>query len=183
MSGEPSDAEAVAVDEREHPAAEIEITPRLIGLSMGAGLVGLLVMAPILAGVPAALGVFRVEPLVEFANIGSLFGLRPELIGPILGFNPDVVVGAILFGAGGVLFLPVQFLVVGSFLPPDSPRFARGGSFAMLWWSGFLFAFWPGGTALAMGVFFVVSLAAHLAYGMTLGYLIDRFAEIPQHEV
>jgi hypothetical protein len=51
------------------------------------------------------------------------------------------------------------------------------------YWFGFLFAFWPGGGAVTVGIFVVVSLASHWIYGLSLGYLLDRWAEIPQHEV
>lgn len=183
MAGEKTDGEAVGVARGTESPITVEITPRLIGLSMGAGLVGMVVMAPLLVGVPLALGIFRAEPLVEFANIGSFFGLSPSVVGPVFGYDPSLVVGALIFALGGILFLPVQFLVVASYLPPESPRFARGGTLALLWWGGFLFAFWPGGS-LTTGVFFVLfSGTAHLLYGLTLGYLVDHFAEIPQHEV
>lgn len=167
----------------ERPDAEIEITPRLILLSMVTGLVGLVLMVPLLVGVPVALGVFRPEPLAEFANIGSFFGLQADLLGPIFGYDPTIVLGALLYVLGGVLFLPVQFLVVGGFLPPESPRYARGATFAMLWWGGFLAAFWPGGSIVTIGLFLVVSIVSHLIYGFSLGYLLDRWAEIPQHRV
>lgn len=167
----------------ESPEAEIAITPRLILLSMLAGLIGVILMTPLLVGVPVALGVFRPEPLAEFANIGSFFGIQEGLLGPIFGYGPSIVLGALLYVFGGVLFLPVQFLVVGGFLPPESPRFARGGTFAMLWWGGFLAAFWPGGSIVTISLFLLVSIVSHLIYGLSLGYLLDRWAEIPQHKV
>lgn len=182
MSSESPETDAVPTEEIEIAAA-VEITARLVGSAMVAGLVGVVVMSPLLLGVPLALGVFKAGPIVEFATIGSFFGLQSELIGPLLGLNPNLVLGGLLFVLGGVIFLPVQFLVVGAFLPPERPRFARGGTYALLWWFGFLFAFWPSGGLLTVAVFLLVSVVSHLIYGVTLGYLIDRWGEIPQHEV
>jgi hypothetical protein len=56
-------------------------------------------------------------------------------------------------------------------------------SFGVIYWIGFLMAFWPGGGTLAVALFVMVSFLYHVFYGFTLGYLIDRWAEIPQHEV
>jgi hypothetical protein len=77
----------------------------------------------------------------------------------------------------------VIFLVVGSFLPPREPRYLRGVTFATFFWTGFAPAFWPGQGAVVVGLFLVVSLAAHCVYGATLGYVLDRTTGIPQHEV
>ena len=182
VSSDPSREETVH-GERVGAAATVSITAALLGRAMAAGLVGLVLMSPLLLGVPVVLGVFEAEPILEFATIGSFFGLRPDVIGPVLGLDPRLLLGGILFAIGGILFLPVQFVVVGAFLPPESPRFARGATFALLWWTGFLFAFWPGGGLTTVVVFLLVSVLAHLIYGFSLGYLIDRWTEIPQHEV
>jgi hypothetical protein len=183
MSSENPDAETIAMDEVEGPATENTLTLRSIALAIVSGQVGLIVMAPTLVGIPVVLDVFRAEPLVEFANIGSFFGITPSLVGPVLGFDPNLVVGGLIFALGGILFLPVQFLVVATFLPPESPRYARGGSFAMLWWGGFVFAFWPAGTIAINALFVVLSALSHILYGLTLGYLIHRLDGIPQHSV
>jgi MFS family permease len=166
-----------------HPSTTTELTPRLVGLSMGAGLVGTVVMVPTLVVVPVLLDVFQAKPLVEFANIGGFFGLTPAVLGPVMGYDPSLVIGAGMFALGGILFLPVQFLVVAAFLPPESPRALRGGTLAIIWWFGFVFAFWPGGGAAVVVPFVVLSIVSHLLYGLSLGYMIDRFGEIPQHRV
>ncbi|PSQ27073.1 cytochrome C oxidase subunit I [Halobacteriales archaeon QS_9_68_17] len=171
MSSEQSEAGSIPAEESAI-AEEIPITPRLIGTSMTGGLVGMVLMLPLLAGIPIVLDVFRTEPILEFASFATIVGLEPSLIA-----------GMALFGLGGTLFLPVQFLVVGAFLPPDSPRFLRGVSFALIYWIGFMLAFWPGGSLLAIGLFILVSFLSHVMYGLSLGYLTDRWAEIPQHAV
>ena len=129
-------------------------------------------MLPLLVGAPVALGLFRTAPIVEFSSVGSLVGLRPSL-----------ALGVVIFVLGGSTLLPVQFLVIGGFLPPESPRYLRGASFMTAYWFGFLFAFWPGGGPVTIGLFVLVSLVSHWIYGLSLGYLVDRWAEIPQHDV
>ncbi len=182
MSSETSDGETVH-GEHVDVASTVEISGSVLLKAMVGGLVGLVVMSPLVLGIPVALGVFEPDPLLEFATIGSFFGLQGELIGPLLGLEPNLVLGAVLFAAGGAIFLPIQFVVVAAFLPPESPRYARGATFALLWWLGFLFAFWPGGGAVTAGVFLLVSVVSHLIYGLSLGYVVDRWAQIPQHEV
>ena len=182
MSSETSDGETVHGERIDVPAS-IAIDGKVLAIAMLGGLVGLVLMSPLLLGIPIALGVFEAGPILEFATIGSFFGLQADVIGPVLGLNPNLVLGGFLFAVGGILFLPVQFVVVGAFLPPESPRFARGITFAFLWWVGFLFAFWPGGAASTVAVFVLVSALAHLIYGLSVGYLVDRWTEIPQHDV
>lgn len=172
MSGEPAETETLTGEELKGGAAELPITIRLIGTAMLGGVVGMVLMLPLLVGAPLALGLFRTAPIVEFSSVGSFFGLQPSL-----------ALGIAIFVLGGSTLLPVQFLVVGGFLPPESPRYLRGASFATAYWFGFLFAFWPGGGAVTIAIFVLVSLVSHWIYGLSIGYLLDRWAEIPQHEV
>jgi F0F1-type ATP synthase assembly protein I len=172
MSGEVAENESLTAEERRSGAAELPITIRLVGTAMLGGVVGMVLMLPLLVGAPLALGLFRTAPIVEFSSIVSFFGLQPSL-----------ALGVVIFVLGGSTLLPVQFLVVGGFLPPESPRYLRGASFTTAYWFGFLFAFWPGGGAVTIGIFVVVSLVSHWIYGLSLGYLLDRWAEIPQHDV
>ncbi|MEF8840620.1 MAG: DUF6789 family protein [Haloarculaceae archaeon] len=172
MSGEVTENESLTGEELEGSAAQLPITIRLVGTAMLGGVVGIVLMLPLLVGAPLALGLFRTGPIVEFSSIVSFFGLQPSL-----------ALGVAMFVLGGSTLLPVQLLVIGGFLPPESPRYLRGASFATAYWFGFLFAFWPGGGAVTVGIFVVVSLVSHWIYGLSLGYLLDRWAEIPQHDV
>ncbi|MFC6942048.1 DUF6789 family protein [Salinirubellus sp. GCM10025818] len=172
MSSEATTNETLTGEELDSSTAELPITIRLIGTAMLGGVVGMVLMLPLLVGAPLALGLFRTAPIVEFSSIVSFFGLQPSL-----------ALGVVVFVLGGSTLLPVQFLVIGGFLPPKSPRYLRGVSFMTAYWFGFLFAFWPGGGLLTSAIFVVVSLVSHGIYGVSLGYLLDRWAEIPQHEV
>ncbi|HMB50373.1 MAG TPA: DUF6789 family protein, partial [Natronoarchaeum rubrum] len=88
-----------------------------------------------------------------------------------------------LFVMGGTLFLPIQFLVVGAYLPPEEPRYARGVTYALIYWIAFVMVFLPSTGPLGVGVFLVVSMLYHAFYGLALGYLLDEWGEIPQHAV
>ncbi|WP_396612504.1 DUF6789 family protein [Haloferax sp. S1W] len=164
-----------AVGGVEQPADETldpTITGRVILAAMGGGLIGTVLMLPVLVGIPGLLGLFITEPITRFAGFAIFFG-----------FEPTLALGVVLFGIGGVVVLPLTFVVVGAFLPPESPKYLRGVSFATLYWLGFVPAFWPPGDAAVVATFLVFSLAAHWIYGLAFGYTLDRVAGIPQHDV
>lgn len=176
MSQETRNEEFASVDETAVDDAavhEVLITGRLVITAMVSGLVGMVLMVPLLVGIPVLFGVFRTEPIAQFADFGGAF----------FGPGPPLALGVALFVVGGMTVIPLMFLVVGAFLPPERPRYARGVSFATIIWTGFLLGFWPGEGLVAVAVFLIVSLVAHWVYGGTLGYLLDRYAEIPQHDV
>lgn len=159
--------EGPALDE-----AGLLITLRVIAIAMGGGLLGMLLMLPLLAGVPIVFDLFQTESIVEFAHFGMY-----------LGFEPSLALGIVLFVVGGATILPLLFLIAGAFLPPEEPRYFRGMTFASITWIGFLFAFWPVGGVLTVVLFVVISLVSHWIYGITLGYVLHRTVGIPQHSV
>ncbi|MFB6123100.1 MAG: DUF6789 family protein [Haloferacaceae archaeon] len=152
--------------------AEIPITIKVVGSAMVGGLAGMLLMVPVLVGVPIVFDLFRTEPLVNFATFLSY-----------VGFEQSVTLGAALFVATGATVLPLTFVVVGGFLPPKEPRYLRGVTFATIFWTGFVPAFWPDGSVAVVAVFLVVSLLAHWVYGLVLGRVLDGPTGIPQHDV
>lgn len=166
-----STSEAAAV----HRARREEYSPitlRVIGTAMVGGLAGMVLMLPVLVGVPLAFSLFRTEPIAQFA---------PFL--DHLGFEPSLALGVTLFIIGGATILPLMFVVVGAFLPPEEPRYLRGVTYATIFWTGFILAFWPGGNGATITVFLVVSLLAHWIYGAVLGQVLHRTVGIPQHDV
>lgn len=169
MSGETAESEMPPVTDG---VENVPITGRGILVAMVGGFVGTALMLPILVGVPRLLDLFQTDPVTRFAGIGLFFGVEPT-----------VTLGVLLFGVGGTFVLPVMFLVVGAFLPPETPRFLRGVTFATIMWVGFAPAFWPQADALVVGTYLVVSLVGHWVYGATLGEVLDRTIGIPQHEV
>jgi hypothetical protein len=150
--------------------AELDIDRRVVAASFLGGAAGLVAMVAVLFALPALLGLFSARPLVDVAELGRVLGLEPSL-----------ALGVVVFVVGGVVALPLLFVVAAAFLPPQSPRYARGITFATIFWTGFVIAFWPGQYA---GVIFLgVSLAAHWAYGYVLGRVTERFAHVPQHTI
>lgn len=169
----PEQAQAVSgapADRADDLGAELDITPRVILAAFAGGALGLLAMTPILFVPPAFLDLFEAESLVDITQLGQTVGLEPNLL-----------LGALVFVAGGAIALPLLFVVAGAFLPPREPRATRAITFATIMWTGFVIAFWPGEYA---GVLFLgLSLAAHWVYGYVLGHVMQRFAHIPQHSV
>lgn len=150
--------------------AGIDITPRVVLAAFAGGAAGLAAMVPVLFALPAFLQLFRADPLINLAQLGRVLGLEPSL-----------VLGLVVFVGGGTIALPLLFVVGGAFLPPREPRAARGITFATIMWTGFVLAFWPGEYAGA--IFLGLSLGAHWVYGYVLGWVMERFAYIPQHAV
>lgn len=136
------------------------------------GLLGVIAMLPVLAGIPRLLGEFRTQPVVDFAALGMVIGLEPSL-----------ALGVAIFVLAGTVVLPLLFVVAGAFLPPRQPRRVRGVTFATLMWTGFVLAFWPGGNWITVVLFLGFSLAAHWIYGLVLGATVERLVGIPEHDV
>lgn len=172
MSKEQSTDSALAGEKVDLDEAGLLISLRVIGVAMVGGLVGMLLMVPLLAGVPIAFDLFRTESIVDFAQFGVYFGLEPSL-----------TTGVVLFVLGGTTVLPLLFLIAGAFLPPREPRYLRGTTYATIFWIGFLIAFWPDGGLLTNAIFVVISLVSHWIYGTALGYVLDLRIGIPQHDV
>ncbi|WP_049927113.1 DUF6789 family protein [Halopiger goleimassiliensis] len=150
--------------------AELDITLRVVLSAFAGGAVGLLAMVPILFVPPAFFDLFEADALVDVAELGRVLGLEPNLL-----------LGVVVFVVGGAIALPLLFVVAGAFLPPREPRAARGVTFATVMWTGFIIAFWPGEYAGAL--FLGLSLLAHWVYGYALGQVMERLAYVPQHSV
>ena len=154
------------------PVEETVITRNVVAMAMAGGLAGTVLMLPVMVLVPQILGVFEPGPLSEFVGFAAVFGIEPTL-----------TLGAVLFGIGGTVALPLVFLTFGAFLPPVEPRYLRGVTYGSIFWVGFAIAFWPGGGAVTTASFVVFSLLGHWVYGLVLGLTLDRTTGIPQHEV
>jgi len=150
--------------------ASLQITPRVIAVAFLGGALGLAAMAPILIGLPAVLGLFEPDPLLDVAELGR-----------VVGFQPNLLTGVGVFLLGGSVGIPLLFVVAGAFLPPRSPRAARGATFALIMWTGFALAFWPGPQAAVL--FLTLSILGHLVYGLVLGGVMEALAYVPEHEV
>ncbi|MFB6096775.1 MAG: DUF6789 family protein [Haloferacaceae archaeon] len=169
MADSTTDAVAARRAQREEYSP---ITLRVVATAMVGGFVGMVLMLPLLVGVPVVFNLFRTEPIAQFAPFLAQIGVERSLW-----------LGVALFVVGGTTVLPLMFVVVAAFLPPEEPRYLRGVTYATLFWTGFLLAFWPGGNGLTIAVFLVVSLLSHWIYGAVLGLVLTRSVGIPQHDV
>ena len=145
---------------------------REIAVAAGAGTVGQVPMIPL----------FVVAYLLDATSPASFVGLA-QLIGVSAASPLALPVGVALFVAGGSITLPVLFVSLAEFLPPERSIALRGVSFAVIVWTGFLLAFSTGQSGRGLVVYAVLSLGAHVAYGYTLGALYGRFADAPRYDV
>lgn len=145
------------------------LTPRAFASSVLGGVAGLIVMAPLIAGIPILLGVFQMEPLKQFANLVIA--------------DANGTLGAAFFAAGGAVVLPLFFVVTATFLPPEEPRYARGATISTLFWATFIYIFWPGAGLWVNTVFLGATFLAHVLYGLVLGGVMQRLTGIPEHQV
>lgn len=149
-----------------------DLTPRKVAIAGGAGFVGILAMLPFFA---AAFAFGALTP-VAFASLSELVGISTS--------SPWALpVGVLIFVGAGVTMLPLLFVSLAGFLPPEGSLGLRGVSFAAIVWTGFYFAFEIDQSGLTFWVFVVTTLLAHFAYGYVLGSLFGRFARVPSYNV
>jgi hypothetical protein len=159
----------VAVEEPTLGESENPLTLRALVGSFAGGAAGIVVMAPIIAGIPVMLGIFDVTPIARFADLVIA--------------EADALLGIALFVAGGVVVLPLFFVVTATFLPPREPRFLRGVTISTFFWVSFVYVFWPGGGVVVDAVFLVLTLVSHWVYGAVLALAMQRLTGIPEHSV
>lgn len=158
-----------AVEEPELGTAEEPLTLRTVASGIAGGLAGVVVMAPVIAGIPILLGIFELAALERFADF--------------VISEANAVLGILFFIAGGAVVLPLFFVVTATFLPPKEPRYLRGVTISSFFWVGFVFIFWPGASVYVNAMYIVITLVSHWIYGATLGLVMQRFTGIPEHDV
>ncbi|AZH24225.1 DUF6789 family protein [Haloplanus aerogenes] len=150
-------------------SAEEPLTMRIVASAFLGGVAGLVVMTPVIVGIPMLLGIFQLDPLAGFADLVIA--------------EADAVLGLAFFVAGGVVVLPLFFVVTASFLPPREPKYLRGATISSFFWVSFVYIFWPSGGVFVNSVYVVVTLASHWIYGAVLGLVMERLTGIPSHRV
>lgn len=160
----PAAVEEPVLDRTEEP-----LTLRAVASAFVGGAAGIVVMAPVIAGIPILLGTFEMAPLERFADLVIA--------------EADALLGAAFFVAGGVVVLPLFFLIWAPFLPPREPRYLRGATISTLFWVSFVYIFWPGAGVIVNALFVVITLVAHWLYGAVLGAVMQRLTGIPDHDV
>jgi hypothetical protein len=163
-TGRQTTVEEPALGESEEP-----LTLRTIASAFAGGFAGILVMSPVIAGIPLLLGIFQLSSLARFADL--------------VISEANAILGLLFFLAGGVVVLPLFFVVTATFLPPREPRYVRGATISSFFWIGFVYIFWPGSGPLVNAVYLVVTLISHWLYGAVLGLTMERLTGIPEHSV
>ncbi|EJN58783.1 DUF6789 family protein [Halogranum rubrum] len=130
------------------------------------GLVGTAMMTGVLL-VAESVGVFSRE---SFAALGGLAGL--EALGPTL------VVGYLVFLFNGMVPFPLLFASVMEYLPGERPP-VSGMVFGAILWTGFVLVFYEGFSGLGLALYVVLTLLAHLAYGLGLGLVFEYLSTRP----
>ncbi|WP_324756080.1 DUF6789 family protein [Haloarcula sp. GH36] len=131
------------------------------------GLVGTAMMSVVFL-IAQSLGVFSIS---DFAILTELVGLS--------GYVPEVLVGFIIFLGGGMFPWPLLFASLKAYLPGQSSDAVSGAFFGGAMWTGFVLAFYTGQSGIALGLYAVLTLLAHVVYGVGLGMVFDYFATRP----
>lgn len=166
MSETPDGARPEAAS-REYPSLDV----RDALVAGGAGLAGMVAMLPILL-VAYLLGALNPEAFTALAEIVGLGGTPYSFL-----------IGMIIFVGGGMTTLPLLFVSLAEFLPPANDIPISGVTYATVVWTGFVIAFDPGLDGLMFGLYLVMTLAAHWAYGYVLGEVYSRYATVPAYRV
>ncbi len=130
------------------------------------GLVGTAMMTVVFL-IAQSVGAFE---LTDFAILMELLGLS--------GVVPPVLFGFLLFLAGGMVPWPLLFASLMAYLPGESSP-VSGAFFGAAMWTGFVLAFYTGQTGLSLVLYAVLTLVAHVVYGIGLGAVFDYFETRP----
>lgn len=129
-----------------------------------AGAVGVAVMTMVLL-VGATLDGFELSSLAMLGEMTGIQAVAPQYA---------TLVGYLLFLAGGMVTWPLLFASLGHYLPGDTnPK--QGTFLGFVLWTGFVLAFYVGYTGFELAVYVVFTLIGHLAYGFSLGAVLDYF--------
>jgi len=156
----------------EDATAEDQDFDRLIGI-VGDGVVG---AAGGLVGTALLTVVLLVGQSVGVFSVDS-FALLTEMVG-LTEYVPPVLFGYLLFLIGGMVPWPLLFASLKAYLPGKSDP-VHGAYFGAAIWTGFVLAFHSGEAGLALVGYAVVTLLAHVAYGVGLGLVFDYLASRP----
>jgi cytochrome c oxidase subunit 1 len=137
----------------------------------------------VIAGVAGLAGVLAMSPLLFVAwALGALDPAAFAGLAEIVNLGADPLLGALIFVGGGATTLPLLFVAWALFFPGETlPR--RGIVHASIVWTGFAIAFYSGQAGVALALYLVLTLAAHVVYGAVLGYVYGRLATIPVYEI
>ena len=161
--GESADSDAVAEDNEFDNLRGI-LADGVVGAA--GGLVGTAMMTVVFL-IAQSVGAFE---LTDFAILMELLGLS-EVV-------PPVLFGFLLFLGGGMVPWPLLFASLKAYLPGESSP-VSGAFFGAAMWTGFVIGFYTGQSGLELLLYALLTLVAHVVYGIGLGAVFDYFAERP----
>lgn len=107
----------------------------------------------------------------------SAFAILTELVG-LSELVPAVLFGYLIFLGGGMFPWPLLYASLKAYLPGQSDP-VSGAIFGGVMWTGFVLAFYTGQTGVDLVLYAVLTLLAHVVYGMGLGVVFNYFATRP----
>ena len=107
----------------------------------------------------------------------SAFAVLTELVG-LDGLVPEILFGYIIFLGGGMFPWPLLFASLKAYLPGRSDPIS-GAFFGAAMWTGFVLAFYTGQSGLSLVLYVVLTLVAHVVYGLGLGIVFNYFMTRP----
>ncbi|ACV46713.1 MULTISPECIES: DUF6789 family protein [Halomicrobium] len=160
------------VDDPVDELSETEEFDSLIGI-VGDGVVG---AAGGLVGTALSTVVLLIaESLGVFER--SAFALLTELVG-IEELVPPILAGYLIFLAGGMVPWPLLYVSLKEYLPGRRDP-VSGAFFGFAIWTGFALGFYTGQSGLALVGYAVLTLLAHVVYGVGLGLVFEYFQSRP----
>ena len=140
------------------------VTDGVVGAA--GGLVGTAMMTVVflIAQSVGAFALTDIAVLAEFAGLSA--------------YVPSVVVGYVIFLVGGMVPWPLLFASLMAYLPGESTP-VSGAFFGAAMWTGFVVGFYTGQSGLELLLYALLTLVAHVVYGIGLGAVFDYFAERP----
>lgn len=160
------------VDDPVDELGESEEFDSLIGIvgdgivGAAGGLVGTALLTVVLL-IAESLGVFEREA----------FALLTELVG-IEQYVPPILAGYLIFLGGGMVPWPLLYASLKEYLPGRRDP-VSGVFFGFAIWTGFVLGFYTGQSGLVLAGYAVLTLLAHVAYGVGLGLVFEYFATRP----
>jgi hypothetical protein len=130
------------------------------------GLVGTALMTVVLL-IAESLGVFEREAFV----------LLTELVG-LESVVPPILFGYLVFLGGGMVPWPLLYASLKEYLPGRRDP-VSGVFFGFAIWTGSVLGFYTGQSGLVLAGYAVLTLLAHVAYGVGLGLVFEYFATRP----
>lgn len=143
------------------------LTDGVVGVA--SGLVGTSVIVTVLVAADS-MGIFDMARMTESVRLAGVEALFPG-VGSALPLLAFVGIGVVVW--------PLLLASIGRYLPGE--RFAtKGAVFGTVLWTGFAVAFYGGYAGTALLLYLAVTLVGHVAYGVSVGAVLDYLGGRPE---